>query len=241
MNKKIYKDYDVMSTEAKNYIVDLIKEKPNSLLCLAGGSTPMRLYKKLIESEKNGELDLSKCKFVSLDEWVGLGAETKGSCVETLYTHFFNHISTPSENILFFDGKSSDLDGECKRIDDYIFENDKIDIMVLGLGMNGHLGFNEPNVDENLYSAVIPLDNVTKEVSAKYFEAKTKVEFGITLGMKHIYESKNILLMADSERKADIIKETIQGKITAEVPSSLLRKNNNVVIYLDELAAKNLK
>lgn len=241
MKLKIYENYDVMSDKAKDYIVDLINQKPDSLLCLAGGSTPFRLYTKLIAAEKNGEVNFSKCKFVSLDEWVGLGIDTKGSCIETLYNKFFNQISTPKENIVFFDGKADDLDRECKRVDEHIFANNKIDIIVLGVGMNGHLGFNEPNVDKQLYSLVIPLDNTTKTVSAKYFEEKIEVEFGITLGIKHILESKNILLIADSEKKSEIIRETIEGEITAAVPSSLLRTSNNTIVYLDKSAAKKLK
>lgn len=241
MKVNILENYQELSEAVGKFIVDYVNNKPNSLLCLAGGDTPLATYKYLVDASEKGEVDFSQCKFVSLDEWVGLGEETKGSCVETLYEHIYNKLPIEKEQVCFFDGLSKDLDYECKRIDKFIFDNDKIDIMLLGIGMNGHLGFNEPGVNEDLYSTVVPLDEVSKTVGTKYFEEEVKLTSGITLGMKHILESKNVILMANALKKADIVKATIEGDISNKIPSTLARKSENASIYIDSEAASKLK
>lgn len=242
MKVNIRENYDAMSKSVSDQIINYINNKPESLLCLAGGDTPLKTFEYLVKADENKEVDFSKAKFVSLDEWVGLGSSTKGSCVETLYTHLYDKLSINVEKqVCFFDGLSEDLDKECKRVDEFIGGSNGIDICLLGIGMNGHLGFNEPNVDPELKCSVIPLDPVTKTVGAKYFDEDVNVTAGITVGLKHLLASKELILIANAEKKAEIVKKTIEGKITIEVPSTMARKNENSVIYLDEEAASKLE
>ena len=237
MNLIIKDNYDEMSKATGDFVIDYINKKADTLLCIAGGETPYGLFKYLIEASKNGKVDFSKCKFVGLDEWVGLGRETKGSCQETLYNNFFDLIPLSDDQICFFNGLAEDLDKECKRVDSFISDNNSIDIMVLGIGMNGHIGFNEPNVPLDTYCHVVDLDPITKDVSVKYFDEAVNVSKGISLGMKTINEADTIILMANGKRKAEIVKETINGEKTPAVPSSLLQDFPKLYFFLDKEAA----
>lgn len=232
--------YEILSSKIAEDIVLSVKSKPNSLICIAGGNTPQKVFEYLIKSEKTGKVNFSQCFFVSLDEWVGLDINTIGSCVETLYSSFFNHISTSSKQIKFFNGKATDLRLEIKEMKEFISSHKAIDIILLGIGMNGHVGFNEPNVDPNQDFIVVPLDPITKEVSVKYFDKVVEVNDGISLGMNTILASNNIMLMANGIHKADIIKESIEGIISNKIPATLLRNNKNLSVYLDILASSKL-
>ena len=240
MKISIKENYDKMSKKAADFIINYINNKPDTLLCIAGGETPMCIFKYLAEYSSQKKVDFSKCKFVSLDEWVGLGRDTRGSCKETLYNHFFDLINITKEQICFFDGLTSDLEKECKRVDKFISDNGNIDLIVLGIGMNGHIGFNEPNVPLDTYCHVVGLDPVTKDVSVKYFDKALDVKQGISLGMKTINEADTILLIANDLRKSDIVKKTIEGEKTPKVPSSLLKDFPKLYFFLDEAAASKL-
>lgn len=241
MKVVVKKNYEEMCQAVTDYIVDYISKKPESLIQLPGGDTPLGIFKCLVKADKDGKLDLSKVSFVSLDEWENLGYETKGSCIQTLYDSLFNQLSIdPEKQVCFFDGKGN-LEEECKRVDQFIFDHGNIDISVLGIGMNGHIGFNEPGFNPDQYCTIIPLDEVTKKVSVKYFGKQLNIEHGITLGFKHILNANKVILIADSTRKADIVKQVIEGPISNMVPASLVRKVNDSAIYLDEEAATKLK
>ena len=237
MNIKVLTDYEEMSKCTAEFIIEFVQKKPDSLLCLAGGHTPLRTFGFLVDAVKNGKVDFDRCKFVGLDEWVGLGRSVKGSCQETLYNSLFHRILIPKENICFFDGLAEDLGAECRRIDDFISTNGKIDLIMLGLGLNGHLGFNEPNVNVNLFSHVVELDEITKEVASKYFEEEVSIKKGISLGMQHIMDSDTIILIANGPKKAEIVKQTVERERTNKVPSSLIRDLPNVQLFLDKGAA----
>lgn len=237
MEMNILTNYDEMSKATAKFIIEYVNHKPDSMLCLAGGDTPLRTFDYLVEAEKNGRVDFSQCKFVSLDEWVGLGKNVKGSCQETLYRSLYDRITIAEEQICFFNGLAVDMEEECKRMDRFITTQGKIDLILLGIGLNGHLGFNEPNVNPKLHSHVVELDSVTKEVSSKYFEEKVEVKQGISLGLQHIVEANIVILMANGAKKAEIIKETVEGEKTIKVPSSLLQELSNVHFFLDKEAA----
>lgn len=240
MQVVIEKDYETMCKAVAEHIITYINKKPNSLIELPGGDTPLGIFKYLLEAAKEGRLNLSECAFVSLDEWENLGYDTKGSCIQTLFDYLYKQLPIDTaKQVCFFDGKAN-LEEECKRVDKFVFEHDGIDVAVLGIGMNGHIGFNEPGVDENQYCTIVPLDEVTKSVSVKYFGEQLNIGHGITLGMKHFFNAKEVLLIADSPRKADIVKQVVEGEITNQVPASLMRKVEGSVLYLDEGAASKL-
>lgn len=241
MKINCYENYEVMSKKVSEFIIDTVKENPEALLCLAGGDTPLKTYEYLVESYNKREVDFSKCKFVGLDEWVGLAKEIKGSCIEMLNKHLYSKLDLREDQVCFFDAIAYNLEDECKRVDKFIFDNNQIDLILLGVGMNGHLGFNEPNINPNLYCTVVELDDVTRKVGQKYFNEEFELKKGITIGMKHIFNSNKKIIMASGERKADIIKKIIEDKKTREIPASLLSDEESLNIFLDNGAAIQLK
>jgi len=241
MRVDIAPTYEEMSRRTADSIIDIVNKTPDALLSLAGGSTPLGTFSALIQAARQNRVDFSQCRFVSLDEWVGLSDEEEGSCKSTLYKHLFEPLHIREDQIRFFNGRSDDLALECSAMDRFIQAYGPIDIMLLGVGLNGHLGFNEPGCDRDAYSHVVELDSVTKNVSIKYFSEKKDLNHGITLGMKHIMESSKVLLVADGEKKAAIIEETLYGAVDNRVPSSLLRMHPDVSVFLDQKAASNVK
>ncbi|WP_029450697.1 glucosamine-6-phosphate deaminase [Clostridium algidicarnis] len=241
MKINVCENYELMSKDVAKYVVDVVNKKPESLLCLAGGDTPLKAYEYLVKAYNNNEVDFSKCKFVGLDEWVGLSKETKGSCVEVLNKHLYSKLNLTEDQVCFFDGTVTNLQEECKRVDKFIFDNKGIDLVLLGVGMNGHLGFNEPNIDPDLYCTVVDLDEVTRSVGLKYFNEEVELKKGITIGMKHIFNSNKKVIIANGEKKADIIKKIVEDKKTRQIPASLIAHEESVNIFLDSKAANKLK
>ncbi|GIO18980.1 glucosamine-6-phosphate isomerase [Oceanobacillus oncorhynchi subsp. incaldanensis] len=241
MNIKKFLTTELMAEAAGKHIIEIVKKKPDSLLCFAGGDTPLMTLNYLAEAANQGEVDFGKCSFVSLDEWVGLGKETNGSCKQTLFDHFFDRIPNIDDSqICFFDGLAIDMDAECKRVDHFVAKHEGIDFMLLGIGMNGHIGFNEPGVRVDTYCHVIDLDPVTKKVSVKYFDEEMNVTRGISLGIQHITEAAEVMLMANGEKKADIVELTINTEPTADIPSTLVKNSKHAVLYIDDAAASKL-
>lgn len=231
-------DYADMCASVGEHIIEYVNANPDSLVELPGGDTPMGIFDYLVKAAEAGRFDVSNVSFVSLDEWENLGYEVKGSCRQTLFDNLFKRLPIDIERqVCFFDG-TADLAEECKRIDRFVFDHGGIDIAVLGIGMNGHIGFNEPGVDPDQYCTVVPLDEVTKTVSVKYFGGEQlNVAHGITLGMKHFMEAQEVILIADSDRKAPIVKKVVEGPMTNEVPATLMQAAMKCLLYMDKAAA----
>jgi glucosamine-6-phosphate isomerase len=238
---KVLNDYDEMSNHTASVLIDYVKEHPHAVLCFAGGETPRKTYQNLVKAHQQNEVDFSACTFIGLDEFVGLGREDDGSCLHFLYETLFTPIGSKEENIFFFDAKSANLQKECERIDEVIAMKGKIDIILLGVGMNGHLGFNEPGVSFDSYAHVIELDDTSKTVGQKYFKETRELDKGITLGIKHILESKKAVLIANGTKKAPIIKKTIEAAVTTMIPSTVLRTHQDAYVFIDEQAAAKLR
>ncbi|HHQ1268782.1 TPA: glucosamine-6-phosphate deaminase [Listeria innocua] len=222
-------------------IIKLVKAKPASLICIAGGDTPLLTIEALIKASQAGEVDFSQTQFVGLDEWVGLGRETKGSCIQTLYDAFFDRLEDVSnEQICFFDGKSEDLAAECARVDAFIDERGGMDFILLGIGLNGHIGFNEPFVPVDVNCHVVELDDVTKRVMSKYFDTDLPLTHGISLGMKQILAAKEIYLVATGAKKVDIVKQVIEKAPTVAIPATLVKEANTTLV-IDKVAASGVK
>ncbi|MET3545531.1 glucosamine-6-phosphate deaminase [Paenibacillus favisporus] len=237
MKTHIARNYHEMSSQAAELIIHQIKQKPDSLVCFAAGNTPLGTFSCLVEAVRQGRLSLDQCKFISLDEWVGLGASDEGSCRETMDRHLFEPCGIKEQNIHFFNGTSNDLEAECKAMDDFIGAHGTIDLLLLGVGMNGHLGFNEPYADFEGYSYVTDLDSTTKQVSVKYFPDHKDVQKGITLGIKHLMQAGTVILIADGDKKADIMRKALKHEVTSEIPVTVLQRHPNVYVYMDEAAA----
>lgn len=237
MKVVIKENPQIVAETISQKIIESVKEKPTSLICIAGGDTPLLTIEALIKANQAGEVDFSKTRFVGLDEWVGLGRETKGSCIQTLYDTFFDRLeNVSSEQICFFDGQTADFEAECARVDAFIEACGGIDFILLGIGLNGHIGFNEPFVPVDVNCHVVELDNVTKRVMSKYFDTDLPLTHGISLGMQQILTAKEIYLVATGEKKAEIVQQVIEKEPTVSIPATLV-KQAIATLVLDEKAA----
>jgi glucosamine-6-phosphate isomerase len=237
MQLKIYKDYQSLSEAAANEISDLIQNNPNAILCLASGETPRLTCKLFAEKAIKAKLDLSRITFIGLDEWVDIPQENDGSCHYFFQHEIFNPLHFSSAQVHLFNAMSGSLEDECRKMDNIIFEKGGIDLMIVGIGMNGHIGFNEPGVSFDNYSHVIDLDETTISVGQKYFKTAVNLQKGITLGLKHLQESKKVLLLANGTKKAEVIKKTVEGEIISSLPASIMQKHSNGFVMIDEEAA----
>jgi glucosamine-6-phosphate isomerase len=221
-------------------ICDIVGNNKEALLCLAAGHTSLMLFDLLKKSDTDGRIDFSNVKVVGLDEWVGLSGTDDGSCENFLRTNLFDHIGLQEKNIKLFDGKADNLVAECASVTEFINVNGGIDYMLLGVGMNGHLGLNEPGVQPDSVAGIVQLDDVTQKVAVKYFEQKPKLTSGVTLGISDIKRAKVIQVLVTGERKKEIVKRIMQTDETNEVPATLIKNEGNVIFLLDRSAAERL-
>lgn len=229
-----------MSIAAADRIVEQVRQKPDSLLCFPSGDSPVGVFNTLINYANTGKIDLSRCYFIGLDEWVGMGKNDEGSCTWSLYESFFNQLDIAADHIRFFDARAGDLDASCKAMDDFIKDKGPLDIMMVGTGMNGHIGLNEPGTDFNSYSHHSPLAPMTISVGQKYFKQQTELHEGITLGLKHLQEVKTPILIASGIKKAAIVKQALEGPVTNQRPASIFQTLPSGIVFLDEEAASEL-
>jgi galactosamine-6-phosphate isomerase len=241
MQLKIYQDHQALSDATANKIVQLVKTKPDAVLCLASGDTPRLTCKLLVEKVKTQQLDLSNITFIGLDEWIGIPPENDGSCHYFFRQELLDPLDFPEKNIYLFDAMSDNLQNECRKMDAIIFEKGGIDLMIVGIGMNGHIGFNEPGVSFDNYSQVIDLDETTISVGQKYFKTPVNLQKGITLGLKHLQQSKKVFMLANGEKKSGVIKKTIEAGVDPAFPASIMQTLANGFVMIDKEAAGLLK
>ncbi len=240
MQIDISDNYQELSEKVADVVINLVKKKKNAVITFPSGDSPLGLLRCLVKKAKDGVVDFSSCHFVGLDEWVGMDISDEGSCQHFMYNEFFIPLGIHPDQITYFDARSNNLDRACKQVDEEVSKLGGIDLVVLGIGMNGHLGFNEPGVSEELYSHSIELDEVTKVVGQKYFPGKTLLTKGISLGLKQIMNSGEVILIANGAKKAPIIRQTVEGAIGNEVPASLMRRHPRATLYIDREAAQEL-
>jgi len=236
MELKIYPDYSQLSRSAANLIKEAISKKKNALVCIASGHTPIGVFKCLVNDVKAGELDLTGCIFLSLDEWVGINPADPGSCLSMLKRDFFDQLDINENRIVFFNVKA-DLEKECKRINNLIESNGGLDVMLVGLGTNGHIGMNEPGTSFDLYAHVGELAEETKIVGQKYFAKATALSNGVTLGLKHLKEARLPIVMANGEKKAAIISKIMSTSPNEQIPATIIHDIPQGYVMIDELAA----
>lgn len=240
MALRVYRNYDALSHAAAAEIVLQIKQNPISVLCLAAGETPRLTYNLLPEIADKEGVDFSRCRFVGLDEWLGIPDTNEGSCAWFLRENLFAPLNIAPRQINLFDGMTKDPAEECRRMSRRIVDCGGIDLMLVGIGLNGHIGFNEPGVSEDAHVHVTELDETTRSVGQKYFREATVLQRGITLGLRHLLESRKAFMMAAGAKKAGIIRLALEGSITTKVPASILRKHACGDVLLDSEAASML-
>lgn len=236
-----FSNYQELSAYAANEIANAIKEKPALALCMASGHTPALTAELLAKKLLDEKIDYSQITFLGLDEWVGLPKENEGSCHYFFKTKIFEPLQLQPSQYFLFDAMSADLEKECKKMDAIIADKGGIDIMLVGIGMNGHIGFNEPGTPFNIQCHVIELDDTTKTVGQKYFKEKTELHKGITIGLGHLMNAKKVFLKADGKRKAEVIQKTVEGELSEGFPASIMQQHTNGFVIVDEEAASLLK
>jgi glucosamine-6-phosphate isomerase len=233
--------YESMSAKAAETVIRLIQSHKNAVLSPASGDSPTGLYRELINATNKNKTGISRCYFVGLDEWAGMNGNDEGSCRFHLNNQLFHPLEIAENQISFFDGRAKDLNEECNRIENFIKEHGGIDLAIVGLGMNGHVGMNEPGTSPFLHSHVSKIDSITQQVGQKYFKEKTALSKGITLGIANLMEARNVFLLVNGKKKAEIVKQVLEGEISAQFPASFLRNHKNFSVYLDSEAASLLQ
>ncbi|HYI77102.1 MAG TPA: glucosamine-6-phosphate deaminase [Chryseolinea sp.] len=240
MQLRICENYNVLSALAASEIIQIVKQKSNAVLCLASGDTPRLSYSLVTKIAKEESVDFTRCTFVGLDEWMGISPDNEGSCHYFLQKFVFKPLNISDDRFHLFNAHSTDMEDECRMMDEIIAKRGGIDLMVVGLGMNGHIGFNEPAESFSEYSHVVELDESTKTVGQKYFRQDTPLTMGITLGLRHLLESKKVILIANGAKKANILRKALKEKITPHLPASILRNHSNSLVIVDRAAASML-
>jgi len=238
----IVKDYEEMSKRAASVVVNRIRRKPDLVLGLATGSTPVGLYQQLIKAHKEEGLDFSKVRSFNLDEYCGLSPNHPQSYHYFMYDKLFNHINIKPENVYIPTGDVRNADIFCEWYEKKIKEEGGIDLQILGIGRDGHIGFNEPGSSLGSRTRIKTLTEETIEDNARFFGKKEKVpRYAITIGLGTISEAKECLLLASGSNKAEAIQKCIEGPISGEITASLLQLHPRATIIIDEEAAQKLR
>jgi glucosamine-6-phosphate deaminase len=230
-----------MSNEAAKLIADRLRKKPNLVLGFATGSTPLGLYKELIRMHKEEGLDFSKVTSFNLDEYVGLPPFHKQSYHYFMHENFFNHVNINPRYIHIPHGMAKDINIFCDWYENRIKECGGIDLQILGVGCNGHIAFNEPGSSLGSRVRIKTLTEKTRKDNTRFFESIDEVpKYAITMGVGTVMDSKELLLLANGESKADAIKAAVEGPITAMCPASIVQLHRNVYVMVDRKAASML-
>lgn len=237
MNLFIGQNYAALSEQACTDLISLLDSLEHPLVCTASGDSPAGLYRNLLQRQQKKELNTAHWNFVGLDEWAGMNGLDEGSCRFHLNQQLFAPLVVEESRICFFDGRASDLQAECQRTENFITANGGIDVALVGLGLNGHIGMNEPGAATNLFAHVADIDPMTQLVGQKYFSSPQVLTHGLTLGIASLMKAKHLFLLVNGAHKAGIVKEVLEGEVSEQVPASLFRNHPGLRIYLDQEAA----
>ena len=236
------KDYNDMSRKAANIISAQVIIKPDCVLGLATGSTPEGTYKQLVEWYKKGDLDFSKVKVVNLDEYKGLSKDNDQSYAYFMRKHLFDNVNIDINNTFIPNGLEEDSKKECDRYNQVIKSLGGVDLQLLGIGSNGHIGFNEPGAAFEKETHCVKLADDTIKANSRFFASLDLVpKFAYSMGIKNIMQAKSILLAASGKSKAEALYKAIYGEIVPSVPPSILQLHNNVTIVADDDALSVIK
>ncbi|MDR1622350.1 MAG: glucosamine-6-phosphate deaminase [Synergistaceae bacterium] len=229
------KDYSDMSRKAANVLSAQVILKPNSVLGLSTGSSPVGVYRQLVEWYKKGDLDFSSAITVNLDEYCGLAPDAPQSYRCFMNGNLFDHVNVRRENIHIPNGMEADAEKECARYEALLERLSGIDMQLLGIGRNGHIGFNEPGTAFETSTHRVALTESTIAANKHFFEDENDVpRHAYTMGIRSIMQAARILLIASGKEKAQIVKEAFTGAVTPLVPASVLQLHNNVTLVGDE-------
>lgn len=226
---------------AGRMVARLIRKKPNAVLGLATGSTPLGLYREIIRLHRDEGLDLSGVTTFNLDEYIGLAADHPQSYHRFMHDNFFNHINIPKQNIHIPDGMTADVPLFCREYERQIVEAGGIDMQILGIGTDGHVGFNEPTSSLTSRTRIKTLTIQTLADNARYFATpEDQPDHVITMGIGTIMESRQVVLLAFGAGKADAVERFIEGPVSSMMPASVLQFHTQAHVFLDDAAASRL-
>lgn len=241
MDVQICKNYEDLSTKACARVAGRIAEKENSVLGLATGSTPEGMYEKLVEQHQKGELSFRQVSTFNLDEYIGLPADHPLTYRAYMNDHLFSKVDLLAANTHLPDGQATDLMAECARYEALLQEAGGVDLQVLGLGHNGHIGFNEPETPFSSATHVVDLDVKTREANARFFDNKNDVpKKAITMGIETILAAREILVLVSGADKAEAFRRMLYRERTPAFPATALQQHPNVTVLADEQAANGL-
>jgi glucosamine-6-phosphate deaminase len=240
---RIFKTEDQLAAALARGIVEKLRARPRLVLGLATGRTPLPLYRALVALHTQGASDYAQATSFNLDEFVGLDPAHPGSYRAYMREHLFRHINLPPRRMQFLDGRAPDPEAECARFENQILRAGGIDLQILGIGGNGHIGFNEPAPALSPWSHRVRLTLASRKANAGFFSGKLGdvPREALSMGVATIMHARSIVLMATGNEKADVIAKTVTGPITTRVPASLLQLHHDVEIWLDDGAASTLR
>lgn len=235
-------NYDELSKKGAEILVEELVKKEHPVIGLATGSTPEGLYSELIKKHKQSDISFKNVTSFNLDEYIGLDEENENSYHFYMKDKLFDHIDIPFDQAHVPDGMAEDLNGECERYEDEIRKTGGIDIQLLGLGVNGHIGFNEPGTSFDSRTHVITLEESTRNANAHFFASGGEVPAeAISMGVQSIMDTKKVVLLVSGKNKANALKKFMQGEITEEFPATILHKHNDVTIIADKEALSEME
>lgn len=237
----IAKDYDEMSKRAAGIIADVIRDKPNLVLGLATGGTPIGCYQELIRMHRKEGLDFSRVTTFNLDEYIGLPPTHPQSYRYYMNENLFNHVNIKIGNTHVLNGLADDPQKTCQEFEEAIEASGGIDLQLLGIGANGHIAFNEPGSPLDSRTRVVSLSEQTIKDNARFFKSVDEVpRRALSVGVGTIMEARKILLLASGAEKAEAVAKSVEGPITTDVPASILQRHPDCTYILDEAAASKL-
>ena len=237
MQARVCPNYESMSATAAAIVAKKIREKPDAVLLLPTGTTPLGMYRRLVELHVEGELSFARTTFFNLDEYVGLAPDHPASYRAYMSENFYGRINADPELVHVPNGSAPDPEAECERYEAAIREAGGVDLCVLGIGRNGHIGFNEPGAPFESRTRVVRLAGSTRRLNATDSESDRAPEEAITVGMATISEAREVLLLASGTDKARALAAAIEGEVSEDVPASILRRHPSATFLLDHDAA----
>ncbi len=236
------KDYNAVSRRAAAVIAAQVVAKPDCVLGLATGSTPIGAYKQLVEWHKQGDLSFAEVRSVNLDEYFGLAPTHDQSYRYFMQTNLFDHVDIVPENTNVPSGLAQDAAAECARYEQVVADLGYADLQLLGMGRNGHIGFNEPCAEFPVATHLVDLTQSTIDANARFFASADDVpRQALTMGIGTIMRARSILVVVSGADKAEAVRKTVNGPVTPEVPASILQLHPNVTLIGDEAALSGLK
>ena len=240
LRTRVLPDYEAMSAAAADVVAAKLRVEPRAVFMIPTGTTPLGMYRRLVAMHEEEGLSFARATFFNLDEYLGLPPDHPASYHVYMQENFYGLVDVDAEQVHVPDGFAPDPEAECERYEKAIRAAGGVDLCVLGIGRNGHIGFNEPGAPFDSRTRVVRLAETTRRVNATGFDGERAPERAISVGMRTISDSREVLLLASGANKARAVAAAVGGEVSQEVPASALRRHPNAAVLLDREAASAL-